>query len=661
MMNKAPMKTSLLLGVHSHQPVDNFDHVVLEATVRSYRPFFETLYRYPAFCFSAHYSGWLLEFIQKHDAPLFKMMCEMSERGQIEWFTGGFYEPVLASIPSADRKKQITKLSAFIETHFKQRPKGLWLTERVWDASIVKDLAELGIEYAMVDDYHLLCTGLEREAMNGWYLTENGGEKLGLFPISKALRYQVPFWEHGTVIENLSRIDGAAVIFDDGEKFGVWPSTHEWVYEKKWLEHFIEEVLAHGSVAPALYRDYAKAHAPLGVVYPPDVSYYEMGEWSLRPHEALKLEHLKKQLDQMGLGDEAERFTRGATWKNFLVKYEESARIHRRMLSLSRQNPKTDALFDEALMKAQCNDVLWHGIFGGLYLPSLRDTAWRYLIEAENRLAPENGVFLEDWNLDGREEARLVDSALIAGFEPKGAMLTELLLRKAGFNLLNTLSRRAEAYHERIERHEADTDEGAIKTIHDAKLKADEATLAHLVSDRYARGGFIDHLCAPDFDSQSFFEQRYSEAAPLGQTYYALKTEGDRVVFETGGIKKSIRFESGALEVATTLAASDYRYVQEHNFHFAETHRVLINGLQPLKPLCFEATDKIVIDDPWLGKRLCLKSDRPFEACTHPVYTVSQSESGVDLGCQGVALALNFGEIGGGLSAKLTLSIEALT
>ena len=39
--------------------------------------------------------------------------------------------------------------------------------------------------------------------------------------------------------------------------------------------------------------------------------------------------------------------------------------------------------YKEALYKAQCNDVLWHGVFGGIYLGNLRDNAYKYIIECE--------------------------------------------------------------------------------------------------------------------------------------------------------------------------------------------------------------------------------------------------------------------------------------
>ena len=36
----------------------------------------------------------------------------------------------------------------------------------------------------------------------------------------------------------------AAIYFDDIEKFGIWPETYQWVYEKGWLDNFIQGVLA---------------------------------------------------------------------------------------------------------------------------------------------------------------------------------------------------------------------------------------------------------------------------------------------------------------------------------------------------------------------------------------------------------------------------------
>ena len=65
------MHTSLLFGIHCHQPIDNFGWVIEEAIEKSYKPFFTILKEFPQFKCSVHYSGWLLEFIEKNDEELF--------------------------------------------------------------------------------------------------------------------------------------------------------------------------------------------------------------------------------------------------------------------------------------------------------------------------------------------------------------------------------------------------------------------------------------------------------------------------------------------------------------------------------------------------------------------------------------------------------------
>jgi len=37
----------------------------------------------------------------------------------------------------------------------------------------------------------------------------------------------------------------------------------------------------------------------------------------------------------------------------------------------------------DLLLRGQCNDAYWHGVFGGLYAPHLRTALWKNLIHAE--------------------------------------------------------------------------------------------------------------------------------------------------------------------------------------------------------------------------------------------------------------------------------------
>ena len=112
----------------------------------------------------------------------------------------------------------------------------------------------------------------------------------------------------------------------------------------------------------------------------------------------------------------------------------------------------------QELYRGQCNCPYWHGSFGGLYLPHLRNAIYRSLIAADNALDDAEGrtgprVALEvgDFNLDARQEVRLENDQLIALVRPaQGGHVYELDVRKRATNLLATLDRRPEAYHEAI-------------------------------------------------------------------------------------------------------------------------------------------------------------------------------------------------------------------
>ncbi|HEX9178809.1 MAG TPA: 4-alpha-glucanotransferase, partial [Burkholderiales bacterium] len=267
---------SLLFGVHAHQPVGNFPEVLDDAHRRCYRPFLQVLHRYPEFRFAVHFSGWLLQYLMQRYPQDMTLLSEMVGRGQVEMFGGGDTEPVLAAIPSRDRVGQLVALSDRLERALGQRPRGAWLTERVWESGVVPALADSGVRYVTVDDYHFLCTGRAAEELSGFFSTEEDGRVLDLFPISEALRYRLPFSparEAVEYLESLAADEGAAAIyFDDIEKFGIWPETHQWVYEKGWLEQFIRGVLASPRIRTLRYRDYHETARTRGVVYLPTTS-----------------------------------------------------------------------------------------------------------------------------------------------------------------------------------------------------------------------------------------------------------------------------------------------------------------------------------------------------------------------------------------------------
>ncbi len=661
-------KTTLLFGIHMHQPVDNFKEVITHAVDVCYAPFFEVVSRYSEFKFSVHCSGWLMQQIQNDHPKLFKTIVELSQKGSIEFFGAGYYEPILSVIPSRDRVAQINKLSKDIEDKFDQKPKGLWLTERVWESSLIPDLSSANIEYTVIDDYHFQSAGFDEEILDGYYITEESGKSIGIFPISKKLRYALPFVSVESAIEVIKSYkresDSAAIIFDDAEKFGMWPGTYSWVYEKGWLEKFIQALLKDENIICEHYGAYMQKHKPRGIAYLPNVSYYEMGEWSLRADDALKLEAFKSEMGEEQYNKSGVKFLKGGIWKNFFVKYEESNRIHKRMLELSNVREEVnDKEYDEYLYKLQTNDALWHGVFGGLYLPNLRDNAYSYLIACETlRYGDKTLIITDESEMDGYTKVKAVSPKYIFRFDTKvGGQLVEFDSKQECFNWQNTLTRRKEAYHEKILNKASQTEDiksenasDGIDTIHNIAHRVDEEVTDALVYDWYLKNSFIDHISDKSISLDSFRHCTFREYGDFVNQPFTQKIEADTIVFEREGGIYLPQKHSASLKKSYTQTASGFQfaidfqtdfdyffnYVLELNFHFAQYGKVTINGDSISIGTKKERIKLIEIEDGYLRKKITVRVDSQVDILYYPLKSVSQSEQGYELTTQCLSIAL---------------------
>ncbi len=656
-----PQKTALLFGVHMHQPVDNLDEAVTRAVESCYHPFFKTMRDYPAFKMGVHCSGWLLEKIRSDFPETFEHMRDLSEKGAIEWLTAGFYEPVLSAIPSCDRRAQIGKLSTAIQKHFGQRPQGLWLTERVWESGIIPDMTAEDVRYALVDDYHFIAAGFEKEQLGGYYFSEEGGDKIALFPISQSLRYTLPFKPVETALEAIKacrKVPGdAAIIFDDAEKFGMWPGTHEWVYDNGWLRSFVEAVLSDEEIEPIHYCDYLANNRAKGIAYLPNVSYYEMGEWSLKADDAIKLESMKNEMGFERFENEGKKFLKGGIWKNFFVKYDESNRLHKRMIECSKAAIKRPE-YEDALFRLQTNDVFWHGVFGGLYLPNLRDNAYRYLIMCENMRYKRAGALeTGDIDMNGYDEAKYVGKKTIVRFDSRyGGQMVEFDDRASLFNFQNVLTRRKEAYHQKIleqaEAAESHTEpEEGISTIHTAAHTVSEELKRALVYDWYVKNSFVDHISDHSLDLESFQRCSFREFSDFANQPFEMVSGKKGITFvRNGGIyddtaypsrlqKQYTMLENGMKFVIELKSESRhiYDYGLEFNFHFADIANLKLNG-EPFKEQQLCELRRFTLEDDYTGKKILFELDHYFTLFAVALQTVSQSEEGFELTTQGISL-----------------------
>jgi hypothetical protein len=445
-------------GLHLHQPVGNFDHVFAQHVEDVYRPVVESLAGRDFLPVVLHLSGPLLEWLEGHDTAYLDRVGRLVADGRIEILLAGFYEPVLACLPRADRIEQIQWMRDAVQHRFGVTARGLWLTERVWEPELAADLPAAGVAYALVDDRHFLVTGFTADQLHQPFWTENDGQRVALFPIDERLRYLIPFRPPEETADYLRELRSAghrlAVLADDGEKFGGWPGTKEWVYGKGWLDRFMGTIgglVERGEVELSRLDAALEAVPSGGIAYLPTASYREMESWSLPPDAALRLVRLERDLGESRVEGPDGALLRGAHWRNFLVKYSESNRMHKKMQALSalcrhRGDPPAAR---RAIGRAQCNDAYWHGVFGGLYLPHLRDAIWRHLAAAERDLRRGQALAWEvrDLDGDGHDEIWVHSAAFSALVSPRrGGVLEEFTSFATGINYANTLTRRREAY-----------------------------------------------------------------------------------------------------------------------------------------------------------------------------------------------------------------------
>jgi alpha-amylase/alpha-mannosidase (GH57 family) len=341
-------KVAFLFCVHNHQPIGNFPHVLENAYKRAYFPFIEVLKKYPFIKISIHYSGILWDFFKDHHPEFLKTLRGMVKKGQLEMMTGGYYEPILAVIPDGDKIDQIKRLTQTIEKGMGVPPRGMWLAERVWEPHLPKYLVEAGVEYITIDDYHFKKSGLREEDLYGYYLTEEDGKVLKVFPGSETLRYIIPFHPPEETLDYLSRLRGvsqAAIFADDGEKFGIWPHTFHSVYEEGWLERFFQLIGENLDwIEPTPLGTYASLQKPLGRIYLSCSSYMEMDEWSLPTEAMVEYGKAVERLKKLPEGEQIRRFFKGGFWRNFFAKYPESNDLHKRVLIIKKRPTKKKIL-----------------------------------------------------------------------------------------------------------------------------------------------------------------------------------------------------------------------------------------------------------------------------------------------------------------------------
>jgi alpha-amylase len=650
-------------GLHLHQPVGNFGYVFEQHVRDVYRPFLEHVRAQSFFPITLHVSGPLIEWLDQHDPSLLDDIADLARDGRVELLLAGFYEPVLASLPRADRLTQVRWMRDTIRDRLGAEATGLWLTERVWEPDLTADLHDAGVKFVLVDDRHFLASGFPRERLHAPYRTEHDGKQIALFPIDERLRYLIPFQPPEDTVAYLRslRAQGRrlAVLADDGEKFGGWPGTREWVYEDGWLDRFfaaMRGVIDAGEVVLSRFDD-ALAHVPSGgLAYLPTASYREMEGWSLPTPAAIRFLALEEELGDDRLKADG-ALVRGAHWRNFLVKYPESNRMHKKMLALSSlcRDRGDPAGARRAIGRAQCNDAYWHGVFGGLYLPFLRAEIWRNLALAEAELRSGESLQCEEIDLDcdGHKELWIHSSVFSALVSPaRGGAVEEITRFALGENLADTLTRRREAYHitalqagESAATNAADASAAqSAPAGSSTERKAESAPSIHDFEESLA----LKELPPADRDDRALFIERVLPASVSFDSYQRGTYEP---IASSAVLAMVAEVGTDADAITVDLKARDASLSKRLQFHADGNVSASFSWDAARFPSDAWFTTEISVSRP-----VQLSTDEDAKIWEHPIETVAKSERGLDRTLQGTCYLVRWPASRGAAAVRLTAS-----
>ena len=416
-----------------------------------YKPVLKYLYSHPSFPMSFAFSGPQIQFFKKRKNELITILRELTDRKQVEILGGGYNDPLLPLLNSADRNGQIDLLTSEIRATFGKRPRGMTLFQDCWDSSLVNNIHTCGIEYVILN------SSIIPESKRSFLpiFMSDLGKNVDIFPYyndslpdEQMLPDEFIYNIEKAVLkvekkDNHLQLDADRII-----AISLTPEMVSKLNEAKWFEQLGKYIQANdsGRVKLTTLNNYRTAGVKIKIP-----SYIPIG-----------------------ISDEVSKITSiSSTEKtnkyqinvfDFLNTFNESKKLYNRMmyLSLLVNQCKTDKM-----RKKTAREKLWQAQNGMTLLctsnepqfnATYRQQAYKYLNEAEKMLRGdgkfEESVTCYDYDNDGIDEYVCRMEQYFAYISLAGGSVPELDIIKDYCNYADNLKRKFEfdGYDDNYER-----------------------------------------------------------------------------------------------------------------------------------------------------------------------------------------------------------------
>ena len=552
--------------------------------------------------FVLHISGRLLEFAANRRPKLLGRMAALVAQGRLELLGGGYYSPVLSSIPERDAIGQLQHMTNWLSRNLDSRPAGCWLALRSWDPGLPRVLAQAGMRYTLVDDAQFFGAGLQPGLVHGHFSTHRTGHSVSVFPIDRRLTQVVETAVPSRVLDLLSRANAAhqtegerlAVLAMDGDRFVATGRFGDLVDHLDHQHHWLKST--------TLARSF-ETQPTRGLVNLLQGADPDLAEWACTAEARERRRYLHFRLEQAHSWGLVRYHVDRVLFDNFLIKYREANHLHKRMLATSNNVDRLRTILAERqrtgrvsesdvrarrvlekacdlLWRAQSHGVYWHRGRGlaGVYDPRLRISVTRQLMSAVRTVEAalgdpaRNGWWDQriDYDSDGAEEALVKSPHLSAVVHAAaGGVLWELDLRERGIPLLTALSPVEEPYDDELVGNEVVLVDSELsvepdripKTNPGARLPTREMERRRV--DRLQRGAFQDHFLGPETTLQTFAVRQFRDVGDFaGKRYELARIAGPENPHQPYGVAHVVR--SGVVkDVDKTLllrVEKEYRF-----------------------------------------------------------------------------------------------------
>jgi len=401
---KENSKIYLIIGSHAHIPSGSSESEFEHVYENKVRPFVSNLYRYSNIQAVLHYSGVLLNWIERTHPEFLMLIEDMITRKQAELLGGGFFEPSFPLIPLQDRIGQIEFMTTYIRKHFGKRPLGCWLPQMAWEQHLVAALSTSDMSYTFLSQEQFVQAGIKDAGLFSPCISEDQGKLLTIFPVSLSVKKDLEKKSFSQVfIELKNKFD--EVCKKDCEKIiSIFPdkvsSSAEEAPDTAWNRFFEEISLSENIVETTLPSKF------------------------LRVHKIYKKESFP---NSSAAGD-------NYSPRKFLIEHDESGGIYSKMIFT---NVLINQLKGDKSRKLNAREEIWKAQDSSLFSPGgdyirgeLRKSAYSSLLRAE-MMTRENGKFIPsliqyDFDFDGIKEIIFQDAMINCYIQPRGACIFEL-------------------------------------------------------------------------------------------------------------------------------------------------------------------------------------------------------------------------------------------